>query len=212
MICSIDSLGNVYVCGYGFVTSRTPLPRLTGGGDAFVAKIDSDGNLLWNTFLGGTGAENDRGSLLIPGECCDSGHSTSSWGRPVRAYTGGEDAFAAKLDADGNLLWNTFLGGSAGDRGMGIVVDNTGNSFLTGYSNTTWGNTVHPYTGDMNTFVAELDSSGNLIGTHSLVESQVNAQRESWLMAQEILLLSVIVIPPGEAQYGRACQCGYLCG
>ncbi len=160
---SIDSSGNVYVCGYGFVTWGSPVRAYTGGGDVFVAKIDSDGNLLWNTFLGGTGAENDHGIAVdSSGNVVIVGHSTSSWGSPVRAYTGGEDAFAAKLDADGNLLWNTFLGGSAGDRGMGIVVDNAGNSFLTGYSNTTWGNPVHPYTGDMDAFVAELDSSGNL--------------------------------------------------
>jgi hypothetical protein len=41
-------------------------------------------------------------------------------GAPVRAHGGGEDAFVAKLDIDGNVVWWTFLGGAGPDRGYAI--------------------------------------------------------------------------------------------
>ena len=37
--------------------------------------------------------------------------SDATWGRPVRAYSGDPDVFAAKLDENGALQWNTFQGG-----------------------------------------------------------------------------------------------------
>ena len=47
-----------------------------------------------------------------------AGDSNATWGSPVRAYTAGLDAFAAKLTAAGALTWNTFLGGSGDDAGL----------------------------------------------------------------------------------------------
>ncbi|MBI2837170.1 MAG: hypothetical protein HYX75_02575 [Acidobacteria bacterium] len=42
-----------------------------------------------------------------------TGGSGASWGSPVRPYSaGGKDAFIAKLNASGSLVWNTFLGAS----------------------------------------------------------------------------------------------------
>ena len=50
-----------------------------------------------------------------------AGNSAASWGTPVRAYSSGNDAFAAKLTSSGTLSWNTFLGGSGNDYGYAIA-------------------------------------------------------------------------------------------
>ena len=53
------------------------------------------------------------------------------------------DAFAAKLDSNGTLTWNTFLGGSGSvTSGYGIAVDGSGNVYVSGYSDATWGSPV----------------------------------------------------------------------
>ena len=45
----VDNQGNVYVAGYtsGSLFGHQP----AGGGDAVVAKLDSDGNLVWGKQL-----------------------------------------------------------------------------------------------------------------------------------------------------------------
>jgi hypothetical protein len=86
-----------------------------------------------------------------------TGDSSATWGSPVRAYTAGDDAFAAQLDAtSGALLWNTFLGGSGTDTGFGIAVDGSGNAYVTGDSSATWGSPVRAYTAGADAFAATI--------------------------------------------------------
>ena len=91
------------------------------------------------------------------------GCSDATWGSPVRAYTSGNDAFAARLDSSGALAWNTFLGSAGSDRGYGIAVDGSGNAYVAGYSDATWGSPVRLFTAGDDAWAARLDSSGALI-------------------------------------------------
>ncbi len=162
---AVDSGGNVYVTGESSESWGSPIRPFVSLSDAFVAKLDSNGTLLWNTFLGGDGGDvgvavvrDDDGNLYI------AGRSFLSWGTPVRAFTIGTDAFAAKLDPNGALAWNTFLGGSSGDMGTGIGADGSGNVYVAGDSGNTWGTPIRPYTNSiLDTFAAKLDSDGELI-------------------------------------------------
>lgn len=56
----MDGSGNIYVVGYSGATWGSPVRAFGTGNDAYVAKLDSSGNLLWNTFLGGTGSPRIR--------------------------------------------------------------------------------------------------------------------------------------------------------
>jgi hypothetical protein len=53
-------------------------------------------------------------------------------GAPVRAYAASEDAFVAKFDANGQVLWWTFLGGPGPDRGYAIEIDPAGDVVIGG--------------------------------------------------------------------------------
>jgi hypothetical protein len=57
-------------------------------------------------------------------------------GTPVRAYGGNgkEDAFVAKLDPSGAVVWWTFLGGPGPDRGLAIDLDPVSGEVLVGGS------------------------------------------------------------------------------
>lgn len=157
--------GSVYVGGYANATWGSPVRAYTGNYDAYVAKLASDGTLTWNTFAGGTGldaansiAVDSNGDVLI------AGYSNATWGAPVRAYTSGNDAYAAKISSSGALLWNTFLGGSGTDeRILSVAADASGNVFLAGYGNATWGTPWRAYTSPFfDAFVAKLTATGAL--------------------------------------------------
>ena len=102
--------------------------------DVFAAKLDSSGTLLWNTFLGGTGTDDGDG-LAVDSTGTMSGHRAElvllgeARSGPIAAAM---TPFAAKLDSNGALVWNTFLGGGDGDSGYGITMDSSGNVFVRG--------------------------------------------------------------------------------
>ncbi len=87
---------------------------------------------------------------------------------------GQADAFVVKYDPDGNLVWVKNVGGNNGDRITGISVDNSGNSFVSGYfesSDIQFGSTTltNFYTeGIDNAFMARFDSNGNPVWANAI--------------------------------------------
>ena len=156
---AVDSTGHAYVTGDCSVPWGSPVRAFAGNYDAFGAKLDGSGVLLWHTFLGSSNYEGGHGIALdTSGNVYMTGYCGGSWGdSPVRPYAGGGgDAFAAKLNNDGALQWNTFLGGAGYELGEGITVDKSENVYITGNSNVSWGSPVHPHAGDNDGFVAKL--------------------------------------------------------
>ena len=163
----INNSGTIYVVGSSNGSWGAPVTANAGGADAFIARFNADGALLWNTFMGGTGTEggsditvDSSGAMVI------TGSSNASWGSPVRPFTPStSDAFAAKLNAVGTVLWHTFLGGPHIDSGYGVTVDGNGNVFVGGRSVDNWGAPLNPQAGNgaWDAFAARLDSNGNLV-------------------------------------------------
>ncbi len=163
---TLDTSKNIYITAYCDADWGTPILPYSGGADLSVSKLTPDGTLIWHTFLGGTGTDYSTGiaysnfdnHIYITGMC------NASWGTPLQAYGGNFDAFVAKLDLNGNLIWHTFIGGPGRDRGRGLDIDpSTGDIFITGDSDTTWGTPVQPFTTGVNIFIARLNNSGSLI-------------------------------------------------
>ncbi len=106
------------------------------GSDAFVLLIQSSGQLQWMRYLGGGGADlgldvavDNRGNACI----CGITDSADFEGRN-NAYNGPfqYDGFAARINAEGELLWMTFLGGHERDQGDAIAVDAAGFVYVSG--------------------------------------------------------------------------------
>ncbi|PKN95171.1 MAG: hypothetical protein CVU44_00375 [Chloroflexi bacterium HGW-Chloroflexi-6] len=163
-VVALDEHGNFYLGGSSSVSWGNPVSSHKGDYDGFVAKVTSSGNLVWNTFIGGSKFDSlcdifidDSGNIYV------AGHSPESWGNPVRSFSGGMDGFVAKLDPSGELIWNTFLGGSEYDAALSLFLDDAGNIFVTGFASATWGNPVRGYSGNSDGFVAQLTPTGDLV-------------------------------------------------
>ena len=155
--------GTIYAVGSSSATWGSPVRPFAASDDVFVAKLGGDGTLLWTTFLGGLGSDQafgiqvDRGGSVYL-----AGTSGETWGRPLKAFSTstGRDVFVAKLDANGSLVWNTFLGGSSLDSWGAFNLDQAGNILVAGSGRVSWGSPVRPYTAGEDVFVAKLDANG----------------------------------------------------
>ena len=108
--------------------------------DAFVAKFDPDGGLVYATYLGGSGRDSANGVAVDgDGAAYITGDTGSKDFPVVGAFQatphGFADAFVSKLDPTGAALaYSTYLGGSKGDVAYGIAVDATGGAHVTGWT------------------------------------------------------------------------------
>ena len=144
---ALDAGGNAYLVGDTTSVNFPPAGKqlgTRGGQDAFVAKLAADGSrLIYNTALGG--ASDDHGAAIALDASGDAYVTGSTWstdfplaGAAQNALAGGQDAFVAKLAADGaSLLFSTFWGGTGGalgypESGQGIAVDSQGHAFVVG--------------------------------------------------------------------------------
>ena len=163
---AVDEAGNVFMAGTSKTQWGSPVNQHSGGaGDCFVAKLHADGALQWNTFLGGRLSDGCRAIALDEkGNVYVTGESSSNWAKPLKPFNGGSsDCFIAKLNADGALQWNTFLGSAFYDGGYAIAVDKTENIFVTGNSVGSWGSPRVPHSKRNNdAFAAKLDRKGTL--------------------------------------------------
>jgi len=182
---AVGADGSAYVTGWtsspDFPTTPGAFDRMLAGrrnkADAVAVKLDPSGrSLSYATFLGG--AESDWGQAIAVDNVgrAHIGLLTRSPDFPVTPdafqtlFGGTTDAAAVKLDPFGSdLIYGSFLGGSAQDWALGIAVDGAGRAHLTGVTTsgdfpTAEGSYDTRHHGLQDIFVAALDPRGrNLI-------------------------------------------------
>ena len=100
----VDASGNIYVTGGSDASWGSPVRAYLGNTDSFVAKLGSDGGLLWNTFLGSSKYDFGHNiAVNAGGNAYVTGVSDASWDTPLRPHSGGSDAFVVKLNSKGEL-------------------------------------------------------------------------------------------------------------
>jgi hypothetical protein len=142
---ALDAQGNAYVAG---VTSSSDFPilnavqpQLQGSTDAFVAKFNSAGALLFSTYMGGSGVDvgnaialDSSGAIYVAGYTYSTDFPVTA-GALQTANAGSCDAFLFKLSPAGDaLLYATYLGGSGADTASGVALDASGNVYLAGWT------------------------------------------------------------------------------
>ncbi|MDB9315366.1 S8 family serine peptidase [Spirulina sp. CS-785/01] len=151
---AVDENGNIFALGYGDGVGTQ------GGGDHKLVKWDSEGNLLWDKYVGTSDKEFSSGLKIDPdGNVILSGWTEGNFGATNQ---GNADAFVAKYDTEGNEVWIQQQGTTVNDRGRNIAVDQNGNIYLVGM---TEGSLAGANAGESDIFVTKYDSSGNQIWT-----------------------------------------------
>jgi hypothetical protein len=142
---ALDPAGNVYLTGQTQSSNFPVLQALQttySQSDAFVVKLNASSQVLYSTYLGGTGSGTGTGIAAdAAGNAYIAGYTTAP-DFPVTAGAyqpgnhGSYDAFVAKLSADGSTILNaTYFGGSGSESTSGIALDSSGDVFVSGSTN-----------------------------------------------------------------------------
>ncbi|MBE1489405.1 DUF7948 domain-containing protein [Plantactinospora soyae] len=183
---ALDGAGQAYVSG---LTSSGDFPATSGAfdttangeNDMFVAKVNAQGSqLLYSTFLGG--ADNEApgglavdayGNVVVAGATRSVGFPTTP-GALQATHSGGDvaglfDGFVTKVNPAGSaLVYSTFLGGTRQESVGDVLVDATGNTYLSGTTMspefpTTPGTFDTTFSGTSESFAAKLDPTGSAL-------------------------------------------------
>ncbi|MBP7713944.1 MAG: T9SS type A sorting domain-containing protein [Bacteroidota bacterium] len=136
-----------------------------GDYDYWVVKLDSTGNIQWQNTIGGSGYDqlysiqqtSDGGYIL--GGYSNSGIS----GDKTESSQGDYDYWVVKLDAIGNIQWQTTIGGNDADWLYSVQQTTDGGYILGGYSlSDISGDKTEGTQGGNDYWVVKLDASGNI--------------------------------------------------
>ncbi len=119
------------------------------GYNAYLAKISSFGNLLWERAYGGDYDDYARSVLqLSDGGYVFTGYTNSSG-------AGGYDVYLVKTDASGYFLWDNTFGGTEDDYGYSVQQTSDGGFIIVGKTKS------FPWTVDYdNVYLVKTDSTG----------------------------------------------------
>lgn len=139
---ALNSSGDIYTTGQFYGTgdfdpgNGTYTFNSMSGYDAFVHKIDSDGNTLWAGHIGSTGwtegrgvAVSDNDEVYVTGKFGGTADLDPGPGTFTALTNGSTDAFTLKLNSSNGLEWVKQVGGSGNDQGRAIGVDANGDVY-----------------------------------------------------------------------------------
>jgi hypothetical protein len=174
-----DAQDNVYISGFSMSTGNIATngayqSTLNGALDGYLIKFNENGTKLWGTYYGGSSSDAARVMRVEPsGNVYLAGSTTSttgiaSSGAYQTVYGGGiDDAFLAKFNTSGQLIWSTYFGGIDHDIAEALTIDRDTNVLISGHTSSpgsiaTAGAYGTSYNGNFDVFIAKFDSAGTL--------------------------------------------------
>jgi hypothetical protein len=143
---ALDPSGFLYTTGYFSGTADfnpgTGTYNMTSAGssDAYILKLDLNGNFIWAKQLGGPYVDcgdeialDSNGNVYITGYFYSTSDFDPGTGTSYLTSNGHADSFTYKSDSNGNFLWVTQTGGQDWDYGLTMALDGSGNIFTVGY-------------------------------------------------------------------------------
>lgn len=137
-----------------------------GGDDAFIMKLNPEGNLQWVKNAGGTSEDMAYSVAIdVAEDAIITGRfqSSAQFGTSTLTSSGNNDIFIAKYSPIGNLKWVRKAGGTGNDLTRAVRTDYSQNIYLAGSfeGNATFGTLNLVSNGLKDAFVAKYDKGGN---------------------------------------------------
>ncbi|AZA58745.1 T9SS type A sorting domain-containing protein [Chryseobacterium shandongense] len=153
--------GNYVFTGYT-LSNNGDIAVNYGLNDAFLAKIDANGNYLWKKVYGGNNDDvplniinsNDNGVVLVSKSKSDSNTFSTN--------KGNNDLWVTKFDADGNITWNVPIAGS-GNEEKAMVISTLNGYIISLVTNSSDFDFAHAGAVSKDVWIIKLDESGNIL-------------------------------------------------
>ena len=136
-----SSDGNYMIAG-DTRSNDNDISNLIGAADLWLIKISPNGDLLWEKTIGGTNFDVARAMVKTQDNGFLLAGSSRSDDVDVSENKGQNDAWALKVDGQGNLQWETTIGGSNIDFGYSIAELNDTSIILVGDSTSSDGDII----------------------------------------------------------------------
>ena len=190
---AVDSAGNLFITGNfqgELFLGNFDLTAGGNGADTFIAKYSPKGQVLWAKSFTSDAADtgisdataiavDPSGNVLATGTFFGTVDFDPGAGTTTLSAAGfSQNAFAVKLDTNGNLLWAKQFAGDDASGGVGIGTDNLGSVYIDGFFTGTMdadpgaGTFSLASIGGQDGFLIKLDSSGNLLWGHEFGGAQ----------------------------------------
>ncbi|MBS1904687.1 MAG: T9SS type A sorting domain-containing protein [Bacteroidetes bacterium] len=151
--------------GYAIVGTTNLLnvdPNDHRSADAIVLKLNSVGDLEWQSILGAQGGDwglsiaqtNDDGFVMV-GYTINSSFDTA-------AYLGGDDGWVVKLDAAGTMVWQRCYGGKGQDIFRSVIESSDGDLVVLGDTGSSDGDVVPLHTQNTDLWLLKLSPTGDI--------------------------------------------------
>lgn len=151
--------------GDGFAEKGNSLTR-HGVGEFWGTKLDSEGNIQWRKYFGGT--NNDRAYGVVQSD--DGGFVLAGFSESadfdIKNSQGSYDFWVVKIDSTGELIWENSFGGTGIDRANSIVKTPDGSYVIAGH---TFSNDadVSKNNGESDFWLIKISDNGNLLWERS---------------------------------------------
>jgi hypothetical protein len=134
-----------------------------GGGDFWVVKLDSIGDIVWQRSYGGTFADvaysieqTSDGGYVVAGQSSSNNGDVTGHHGSTSTY----DYWVLKIDSVGNIEWQKSLGGSGYDQALSVKQTNDSGYIIAGLSSSTDGDVTGHHGLNYDFWVVKLDSAG----------------------------------------------------
>jgi hypothetical protein len=148
---------------------------------SFVQKLDADGNLLWVRSISATRSAygfgidiDDEDNVYVTGSFWGLADFDPRANAATIRISDYYDLFVLKLDSMGHLVWVKSVGGTEWESGSDIVVDDSGNVYVTGgfqqsvdFDPSPAAARLHSI-GENDIFVLKLDTDGDFIWARAM--------------------------------------------
>lgn len=168
--------------GYAVLGSSTSadgqVTTNAGAQDFWVAKLDANGNMVWQKSFGYSGS--DKGISLIQTQ--DNGYLltgiidvTASGGQGNSRHAGG-DYWAIKLDVNGTLVWRNYFGGNFTDTPYDVTQTQDNGYLIVGSSDSN-DTDISNNIGTYDFWVVKLSALGDLVWEKNFGGTEIDEAR-----------------------------------